>query len=348
MEESKEKITKKMFLAAFIITGFVLFIVAIFVIGSKQNLFTPTFKLSAFFQTVSGLKEGSSVRFNGIIVGTVNKIIITGPQNVKIEMTIDNTVKKFIKKDSKATVISEGLVGNKIVEITSGSPLIESVDDGDNIETFRPIDTEDILKSLKESGEHASLITKELADVVSKVNQGQGTIGQLVNNDALYKKMDNTMQGFSQSSEELNKAIRNISSNVDLISNDITQLTPRIRDITRDIAEISRKMNSSESIIGTLLTDTVFANNLKDVIVNANRTTANLERGSNSFSQNMEALKHNFLFKGYFEDIGYWDKSDFDRNLDDKKLQLRLKEQELNSREKELNERESKLNQENK
>jgi phospholipid/cholesterol/gamma-HCH transport system substrate-binding protein len=105
-------------------------------------------------------------------------------------------------------------------------------------------------------------------------------------------------------------------------------------------------MNSSESIIGTLLTDTVFANNLKEMIYNANKTTSNLEQGSFSFAQNMEALKHNFLFKGYFEDIGYWDKSDFEKSTDKKQLQLKLKEQELNDKEKQLKELEKKLKEE--
>jgi len=321
------------------LTGTALFVVAVFVIGGKQNLFTPTFTLTADFETVSGLQRGSTVRFTGIDVGTVDEIEIMGVSKVTIKMTIVSNVKPFIKKDSKVTVISEGLVGNKIVEITSGSPEAASVESGDKLTSIRPISTEDIFKNLKETGDNTVALTKDLSDIVAKVNQGEGTIGQLMTNDRLYRTIDNTVTGFSNSTEELNRAIRNISGNVDAISEDITRLTPKIRDITIDIAEISRKMNSSESIIGTLLTDTVFANNLKDVIRNANKTTANLEKGAYSFSQNMEALKHNFLFKGYFEDIGYWDKADVEKKQDE----LKKKEEELNRREKELDERERKI-----
>jgi phospholipid/cholesterol/gamma-HCH transport system substrate-binding protein len=335
MESNKRKII----LGLFILIGLVLFVVAVFVIGGKQNLFTPTFTLTADFETVSGLQRGSTVRFAGINVGTVDEIEVIGMNNVTVKMTIVSSVKPFIKKDSKVTVISEGLVGNKIVEITSGSLEAASVESGDKLGTIKPISTEDIFKNLKETGDNTVALTKDLSDIVAKVNQGQGTIGQLMTNDQLYRTVDHTVTGFSNSTDELNRAIRKISGNVDAISDDITRLTPRIRDITIDIAEISRKMNSSESIIGTLLTDTVFANNLKDVITNANKTTANLEKGAYSFSQNMEALKHNFLFKGYFEDIGYWDKADVEKKQDE----LKKKEEELNRREKELEEREKKM-----
>ena len=114
-------------------------------------------------------------------------------------------------------------------------------------------------------------------------------------------------------------------------------MTQKIKTITEDISEITRKMNSSESVVGTLLTDTNFANNLKSLIRNADQTTANLEQGSFSFSQNMEALKHNFLFKGYFEDIGYWDKTDFEKNVADLNMKLKIKQQELEQREKRIN-----------
>jgi phospholipid/cholesterol/gamma-HCH transport system substrate-binding protein len=130
---------------------------------------------------------------------------------------------------------------------------------------------------------------------------------------------------------------------VDNVSGDLDVLTKQINKIAADISEIVRKMNSSESIVGTLLTDTSFANNLKSLMQNANMTTKNLETGSSSFAQNMEALKHNFLFKGYFEDIGYWDKTDWEKNMDKKGLELRIKEQELIKKEKELKNLEEKL-----
>lgn len=333
----KNKLIRKLVVAFFIITGFVLFLVAIFVIGSKQNMFTSTMKINAAFETVSGLLEGSNVRFNGISVGTVDKINIISGNKVMVEMTIVSDIQKFIKRDSKVKIVSEGLIGNKIIDITPGGENVPSISEGEWLESIRPVEAEDIMKSLKETGENASVVTKDLANIVSKVNNGEGTLGQLISNSSLYNGVDSTLRGFATSTGLVNNVLRNISSSIDIITLEVIPMTQKIRNITQDISEITNKMNSSESVVGTLLTDTTFANNLKSLIRNANQTTANLEQGSFSFSQNMEALKHNFLFKGYFEDLGYWDKTDIEKNISDLNMKLKIKQQELEAREKRIN-----------
>lgn len=341
----EKKKSSKLVLAFFIIIGVVLFLAAIFVIGSKQNMFTSTMKIQSVFETVSGLLEGSNVRFNGINVGTVTKINIVSGNTVMVEMTIIRSVREFIKKDSKAKVVSEGLIGNKIVDIIPGTEYAEPINDGDLLESLRPIDAEDIFKSLKETGENAAVLTKDLASIISKVDQGEGTLGQLLNDKTMYNDVVSTMNGFTVSTGLINDVLRSIATSVDVITLEVVPMTQKIRSITQDISEITRKMNSSESVVGTLLTDTIFANNLKSLIRNADQTTANLEQASFSFSQNMEALKHNFLFKGYFEDIGYWDKTDYERNLFDLNTKLKLKQQQLEERDRRINDLEKTLKQ---
>jgi phospholipid/cholesterol/gamma-HCH transport system substrate-binding protein len=331
-----KKLIKKLIIAVFIVVGLVLFLVAIFVIGSKQNMFTSTMKVNSAFETVSGLLEGSTVRFNGISVGTVDKINIISGNKVVVEMTIISSVRKFIKRDSQVKIISEGLIGNKIVDITPGGQDVPSVDEGGWLVSIKPVEAEDIMKSLKETGDNASIVTKDLTSIVAKVKGGDGTLGQLINNNSLYNGVDSTLKGFAISSGLVNNVLRNVANSVNVISTEVVPMTQKIRAITQDIAEISSKMNSSESVVGTLLTDTNFANNLKSLMRNADQTTANLEQGSFSFSQNMEALKHNFLFKGYFEDIGYWEKSDYEKNVSDLNMKLKMRQQELEQRDKKI------------
>ncbi|MEO6693437.1 MAG: MlaD family protein [Saprospiraceae bacterium] len=334
---------RKVTLGAFIIVGFILFLVAIFVIGSKENLFTPTFKLNAEFETVSGLKPGASVRMNGINIGKVDNIKIESKSMVLVEMTLEKNVQKFVKKDSKATISSEGLVGNKIVELIPGSSEAPSVLDNEKLATVKPVEVQDIINGLKETSENATLITKDLSEITNRINHGEGTLGQLINNDQLYRNIDSSMRGFAGITGNVNAILVKVAGSVNNMTADFEQMSPVIRKITIDIGEITRKMNSSESIVGTLLTDTTFANNLKQLMINSEKTTKNLEQGTFSFAQNMEALKHNFLFKGYFEDIGYWDKPDWEKNVDAKANELRLKEIQLNKKEKELKELEERL-----
>ncbi len=334
---------KKIKVGLFIVAGFVMFVVAIFVLGGKDNLFTPTFNLKSEFESVAGLKSGSSVRLNGIVVGKVDGVDIETSQKVLVSMTLEQSIQKFVKKDSKVTIGSDGLVGNKVIDITPGTPGAPEIMDGEMLASIKPVEVSDIMNSLKESGDNAADVTKDLAEITGKVNSGQGTLGQLVNNDTLYRSIDTTFRSFANYSGQLNIVFGKITNTVDNVSGDLDQLTNEINKITKDVSEIVRKMNSSESIVGTLLTDTAFANNLKELMLNANMTTQNLENGTFSFAQNMEALKHNFLFKGYFEDIGYWEKSDWERNVDKKALELRIKEQELLKKEKELRDLEQRL-----
>jgi phospholipid/cholesterol/gamma-HCH transport system substrate-binding protein len=334
---------RKILLGFFIVLGAALFIIAIFVIGSKEDLFTKTFTLNSEFETVSGLTAGNSVRFAGINIGTVKEIKIQGINKVLVEMTIQSNVQRFIKKDSEVSIGSEGLVGNKIVTISSGTASTPYVTNGDYLRSIKPVDIGDIMDNLNESTKEASKISKEINDIVIKINKGEGTLGQLVNNADLYNSLDSTMRSFAGYTRTINQLLFKTSHTVDKVSEDIDDFTHEIRKITSNIADITRKINSSESLIGTLLTDTAFANNIKQTIKNANQTTSNLERGSMGFYQNMEALKHNFLFKGYFEDLGYWDKSEFEKDIDKRESRILKKEKEIDERERQLDELREKL-----
>ncbi len=334
----KQEITKKIQVGAFIIIGILFFMIALFVISSNRNLFSSTFQLNSIFQNVSGLQEGGSVNFAGIKVGVVRKITIKSGSEVIVNMEIDNKVREFIKKDSKTAIVSEGLLGNKIIEISSGGITSLSVTDGDYLESLIPINAEDIFKSLKEVGDKASDLTTDLSDIVEKVNSGEGTLGQLINNKSLYFGIDSTMRGFSRYAGEIGGVIGAFRKTIEFVTYNLDELTKDLRAVTKNVTEITDKINSNQSVVGTLLTDTVFANNLKEIVMNANIVTKNLEEGSFGFSQNMEALKHNFFFKGYFEDIGYWDRTDFEKKFVSKQKELKRTEEEIKVLQKKLDE----------
>ncbi|MBN1632550.1 MAG: MCE family protein [Ignavibacteria bacterium] len=316
-------------LGVFVIGAFALFIGVLFLIGSRQQLFSDTFKLKSNFENVAGLREGSFVNYSGITVGSVDEINIISGNQIEVVMIIDKKVKEFIKKDSKVSIVTEGLVGNKIIEISPGSVNSSSVESGDVIASVKPVTTEDILINLNKAGESASNLAGDLSGIVQKVNEGKGTLGQLINNETLYYTLDSTFRSFSSHSGKINTVINKLSETIERITSDFDQLSSNLLEITNNFTEVSEKINSSQSLVGTLLTDTLFANNLKEVIEYANKTTQNLERGAFGFYQNMEALKHNFLFKGYFEDMGYWDKADVEKTLEEKQNLLKQKDAEL-------------------
>jgi len=330
-------------LGIFIITGLFLFVFALFYIGSKENLFTNTFNVYSVFSNVSGLTQGNSVQYAGINVGTVESIEILSVDQVRVNMNLVSDVQKFIKKDSKATISSDGLVGSKIVSITPGKFESVMVENGDSIHSINPVSMGDIINNLNESSKEAEVIAKELTEIMSKINNGEGTLGKLVNNSSMYDNLDSLLNSFAGSTAQINNILTQTSNTIDMVAGDIQEMQGSVKLIVTNIGDITSKINSSQSLVGTLLTDTVFANNIKGVVKNANFTTQNLEMGSFSFYQNMEALKHNFLFKGYFEDLGYWDQSKEEKDYISREERILNKEQELNIKELQLREFQEKL-----
>ncbi len=153
MDKKKSKYIK---LGIFIVAGLSLFLFALFYIGSQENLFTKTFSIYSIFGNVSGLTQGSSIQFAGINVGTVESMEIIGSDKVKVNMSIIKDVQKFVKKNSEATINSDGLVGNKVLVISPGSPDSPSIESGDSIHSIQPVSFSDILNNLNESTKEAS------------------------------------------------------------------------------------------------------------------------------------------------------------------------------------------------
>jgi len=195
----------KLKLGLFVFLGLIFFFGIIFLIGSKQNLFNAQIQLSTTFQNASGLKVGNTVRFSGIAIGTVENIEIINDSTVKVDLMIKDDVKKFIKTDSKASISSEGVIGDKILVISQGSSQSKSVKDGDKIKSFEPVEFDDILASVKISAENAEVITDELATVLVSINEGEGTIGRLINDEEIAEDLDATMENLRKSSKGLNE-----------------------------------------------------------------------------------------------------------------------------------------------
>ena len=178
------------------------------------------YKLTATFYNVSGLQVGNNIRFSGINVGTVDKIQIINDSTVKVDLFVKKEVKQFIKSDCEVAIGSEGLIGDKLLIITQGSTDSPVAKDGQHLQSAEPVEIDAILASLQETAGNAEIISQQLAEIMVKVNSGNGTLGRLIQ-------------------------------------------------------------------------DTSIANNLSQAMVN-------IKRSSKGLDENMEAAKHNFLLKGYF------------------------------------------------
>ena len=195
----------KIKLGLFIVGGIALLAIVLFIIGKKNNLFTPVFTISAAFNNVSGLQVGNNIRFSGITIGTVDDITIVNDSTVRVEMSIRQNVKKFIKADSKAVIASDGFIGDKLVIISQGSSTSPIVKEHQVLESEEPVETGEIIASLQVSAANAEVITEQLAEVVTKVNNGNGTLGRLIQDPTLANNLSQTMQNMKASSKGLSE-----------------------------------------------------------------------------------------------------------------------------------------------
>jgi phospholipid/cholesterol/gamma-HCH transport system substrate-binding protein len=192
-------------LGLFIIVGIALFVLGIFIIGKQKNLFNPVFTLRANFNSVSGLQVGNTIRFSGINIGTVDNIIIINDSTVKVEMLIKKEVQKFIKEDSYASIGSEGIIGDKVIVISQFHHSNKIVKSGQLIATVEPIETDEIMRSLKITADNAALASADIAGIVSKINKGEGTLGRLIQDKRMAENIDQTIVNMKTSSKKLDE-----------------------------------------------------------------------------------------------------------------------------------------------
>ena len=192
-------------LGLFSIAVLVVAIGAIYYIGKQKNKFGSVVTISAFFRSVSGLQPGSSVRLGGIDVGTVDDIALVNDTTVAVDMIIQKGVDKFIKRDAKASIGSEGLMGDKVVVLLPGTPAAAPVVNGDTLATVAPIETEEILSSLKTSADNAAVITTNLADISDRISHGRGALGRLLRDTTLSANISSTVKNLKSSSQKLDE-----------------------------------------------------------------------------------------------------------------------------------------------
>ncbi len=303
-------------LGIFVLSGLTLLIFSLYIIGKNKNIFESTISIHAKFYNTSGLMTGDNVRLMGINIGTVKKIELLSDTIVDVEMIINKNASSFIKNNSVAKIGTDGLMGNRLVNIEPVTENSELIEDGDQLPTYKAIETSEMLETLFATNENINAISFDIKEISAKINSENSMWNILsdtiLRNDlkATIVSIKNTGNNTALLSKNLNEITHGIKSGkgvFGMLINDNT-LTENIKssmanlksssyelkDVTKNLNVMSNKIIKSEGSIGMALNDTSFANNMS-------ATMKNLNQGSALFSENMEALKHNFFLKSYFK-----------------------------------------------
>jgi phospholipid/cholesterol/gamma-HCH transport system substrate-binding protein len=303
-------------LGIFVIVGTTLLITALYIIGSKQNLFGSTFKISARFNDVNGLMKGNNVRFAGINVGTVESVDIITDTSVNVIMIIENNAQQYIKKNALASVGTDGLMGNKLVNINSVNAESSIVEENDVLQSIKPVEMDKMVRTLDVTNENIKVISTNLRNITDKINSKNSLWNllmdtivaeniktavvniKLMSNQGLYITGD--LKGITDGIKKGKGTIGALVTDT-IISSSIKQTVvklQRISDsaaiITGDISQIVRKLNQGKGSAGILLNDT-------NLIYNLNKSVKSIDKGAGTFNEDLEALKHTWPLKKYFK-----------------------------------------------
>ena len=315
-----EKSTKqKLNLGIFVVISTTLLILALYLIGNRQHLFEQNMILKAQFANVNGLQIGNNVRFSGIDAGTVSKILMISDSTILVEMRMKVETASFINKNAIASIGSDGLVGNMIVNINpikGSAPLVKS---GDTLQTSSKIATDDMLSTLSVTNQNAALLTADLLKITTQILDGEGTLAMLLNDPQTAQdlresvaQIKNTSILASQSlsniqefSRSLNKEgtlahtlfidknsgddVKAIIENVEVYSENLTTATTQLQTLIANI-------ENSKGTLNYIVNDTLLPKDIE-------ATVREIEQSSERLNENMKALQSNILFRGYFKKL---------------------------------------------
>ncbi len=200
----------------FSVIGFGILILFIFLIGSQKNMFTSTFNVKGNFKNVSGLMPGNLVRFAGINVGTVNSINLINDTTVSVDIILQKNVKPFIKSDSKISIASDGLIGDKLVTISAGSDSLGvPIKDNQLLAVVNPLEMDKLLVRVTGIATKAEAIVNNIAGITSKVNNGEGSLGRLINDNKLALGLESTLASTKKTSESIGRAANGLGDNLE-------------------------------------------------------------------------------------------------------------------------------------
>ena len=315
----KKSNKQKFNLGLFIIISTLLLITALYFIGNRQNLFGKTFRISSMFKNVNGLQLGNNVRYSGINVGTVKNIVMVNDTTIWVNMIIEDKILKHLKKNAVATIGSDGLVGSMIINIVPSKGESEQIIAGDTIQSYSKISTNDMMTTLNTTNENAAILTADLVKITTAINEGEGTLGMLIRDGEMASSLKQTIVNLKSTSlnanqifKELNTIItsvnydeslaavllsdsisankmKSIIVNLDKSSQGIDSVLSNLNDVILDIKE-------GEGTLNYIVNDTIL---VKDI----DETMKNIKEGSIRLNENLEALKHNFLFRRYFKKL---------------------------------------------
>lgn len=298
--------------------GLVFLILTLYMIGKNRNLLGATFTIRAVVVSVNGLVPGNNVRYKGIDVGTVKSISVENDTAIIVTMVVDRSFKPFIRKNAIASIGTDGLMGNKLININSVPGISSPIEENDIIQARKPVETEEMLRTLNTANTNIERITSNLYDITAKLNSSQSLWTLLsdtiitadlrnavadfrragANTSAVTRSAQTIIREFEQGDGVARRIFTDTSFSKEL-SRSVTQIhnaSARTALLMNDLQKVIEGMKAGDGAVGLILSDSA----LRQKLFNS---ASSIEQGTEKFNVNMEALRENFFFRKYFRKL---------------------------------------------
>jgi phospholipid/cholesterol/gamma-HCH transport system substrate-binding protein len=252
----------------------VIVFLAVMFTGNIEKLFVPKVKVYADFSDVKGLREGSPVWFSGVEIGAVKRIKFTEERKIKVEMLINSDIINYLKKDSLADILTLGLLGDKFIEINSGSRDSAGLEAGDTILGMSHIEIQDMVETGQESIANLSKFISTLEGVLINIEQGEGTISKFIKDPSLYDNLDNVTRELTDLVVKLKGGKGTVSK---LLSEDTVYAD--IAASVENTKKFTERLQSSDGTLNKLIEDKSLYENFDQVSGKLNGILGKIERG---------------------------------------------------------------------
>lgn len=307
-------------LGMFVLAGLILLITGLYLIGKDTNLFSKNYTLKARFSNVEGLIAGNNVRFAGIQIGTVKKVKFLSDSVIEVTMTIDEEMNALIKKNDIASIGTDGLMGNKIVNIVPSKIPGPLALENDILPVHEGPSTEAMLNTLSASNENLAFITSELKKTIQQINTSEN-IKILLHDKRLPQSVIASLNNIQMATSNANKTIADLQTIIADVKSGKGTVGELLRDSTFyiELNKAVAKLHNIENRVDTLakqlsaLVQTIQSDlstgkgpvpaALHDslMVAKVHSILSHIDTSSMMLNENLEAMRHNFLFKGYFK-----------------------------------------------
>jgi len=335
--------TKHVLVGIFVIGCLLLFGVGLFLIGDSNQLFTKSFNVYAEFSKITGIRNGGKVRVAGMDAGTVTRIEVPARPDAKfrIHFRIIEKLHPIVRQDAIVTIQTDGLLGSKYLQVDTASADAEIAQNNSRIQSKEPFDWGDLMDEINNVVKQVNVIMASVKDqlaatlseiegtaksvnhlitdatpnvksilvsadkaganlreIIDGIQAGQGTVGALFKDKEMYESIKRSVD----KTENIVESLRDTSASAKKIVNKVEEsdIVPEVQKTLKNLQQITLQVKSAVDKFESASGEGGVAENLQ-------RTLADAHEAMSDLSDDTEALKHNFLFRGFFNKRGFFD-----------------------------------------